>query len=275
MLLLSCKALATPELLNLADSLFSIQSYEEAITEYKRFSFFHPGDDERRGYTFYKIGLAYRAVGKWGEAIDALRASIQTTGNEYLKDERRIALATTLIANKEYSLAQLELLKVSSFSQYPDLRSSALYFQGITYIYTFNWEEAEEAFRGFYSNSDLKERDKILHLLSKACDLPYKSPKLAKWFSTLLPGSGQLYAGDLKNSLNAFLLNGLTTALLLREVSLKSYLGTSFTFLNLFWQYYQGNRYWAEKIARDYNQRLNYKRADEILQVLFEQEDLK
>ncbi|MBU1261741.1 tetratricopeptide repeat protein [bacterium] len=265
---MACEAFATDQVLGFADSLFDQKNYEEAITEYKRFIFFHPEDDEEKSYAFYKIGLSYREDHKWMEAIDTLRVSIQTTDNEYLKDERRITLATTLIAKGDYNLAQLELLKVSCFSQDSSLRLKALYFQGITHIYTFNWEGAQEAFREFYSNSELKEKEKILHLLSEARDLPYKSPKLAKMLSTLLPGSGQLYARDLKNSINAFLLNGLTTAILLKEFSGENYLNASLIFLELFWRYYQGNRYCAEKVVIDYNHRLNYKQAEKILQIL-------
>ena len=63
------------EALRLADTLFNLQSYDESITEYKRFLFFNPVD-ERAGYAYYKMGLAYRIEHDWKEAVDALETSI-------------------------------------------------------------------------------------------------------------------------------------------------------------------------------------------------------
>ncbi|MBC8460644.1 MAG: hypothetical protein H8D67_21885, partial [Deltaproteobacteria bacterium] len=196
------------EALRLADHLFDLQNYDESVTEYKRFIFFNP-EDKRVGDAFYKIGLAYRAERNWAEAIDALRMSIQKADSDKAKDERRIELGITLIASGNYNLAQLELLTVSEVSQYDSMRRKALYFQGVTDLYMFNWEDAQKRFNLFYSTFERQQRLDIDSLLVEARHLPSKSVRIAKILSTILPGAGQIYAGHWKNGLNALALNSL------------------------------------------------------------------
>ena len=263
----------TDQALNLADSLLNPQSYEESITEYKRFIFFNP-EDKRISYAFYKMGLAYRVQRNWTKAVDALRASIRTAVSDSLRDERRITLGTTLIASGDYSLVQLELLKVSQFSRYPSNRLRALYFQGVAYLYTFNWESARQAFKTFYSKGGQQacseEGKKVDALLVEAQRLPYKSAKVAKMLSTILPGAGQIYGGDWRNGLNALALNSLTATFLLRAILQRRQQDALMIFSFVFERYYLGNRYHAAEIIEDYNQSLSRQHAKKILQVLLE-----
>jgi len=261
------------EALRLADGLFDMQSYDESITEYKRFIFFNPVD-KRASYAFYKIGLAYRAEGHWAEAIDALKTAVNLTDDGKTKDERRIELGITLIASGNISFAQLELLKVSEFSQYPDMRRQSSYFQGIAYLYMFNWESARRDFRKYYSSSpekkDSEKARRIDALLDEAKYLPNKSVTIAKTLSTILPGTGQFYAGDWKNGLNALAINGLTTAFFLNSVLKKNYQDATLIFFLLFQRYYMGNRYRASSIVEKYNENLSRQHASKILQTLLE-----
>ena len=259
------------EALRLADALFNLQSYDESITEYKRFLFFNP-DDEHNGYAYYKIGLAYRAGHHWEKAVEALKTSIKLTDNGKLRDERTIELGITLIASGNYSLAQLELLKVSEFSQYQFMKREAYYFQGVTYLYMYNWEGALRAFETYYANSseqgNSEEAKKINDLLIEAQHLPYKSVTLAKTFSTVLPGTGQIYASDWRNGLNAMAINSLTAGILLNAVIKKKYQDAALIFLFLFQRYYLGNRYQAAESVKKYNDKLNRQHAQKIISIL-------
>ena len=105
----------------MADQLMDMGSSDEAITEYRRFLFFNPQGEET-GYALYRLGLAYRANRDWRNAIEAFESSISAAETPKIADERRIILGTTLIASGNQSLARLELLEVSEFSEYPLLR---------------------------------------------------------------------------------------------------------------------------------------------------------
>ena len=53
-------AIAEERPLSVGKHLFAQGNYDAAITEYKRFLYFHPSD-EGIGEVYYNIGLAYRA----------------------------------------------------------------------------------------------------------------------------------------------------------------------------------------------------------------------
>lgn len=257
--------------LNLAERFFDSGNYEEAITEYKRFIFFNSQSDSV-DYAYYKIGSAYRNQERWKESMDVLRQSIQTASNDSIRNEREIALAIVLIASGNYSIAEFQLLRIESFSPFLTLKRKAAFFRGIASLYEFKWKEAREAFRVYFASDSIAKSPRaaiiVDSLLSAAQDLNYKSPKLAKLLSTFLPGVGQMYAGDWHNGLNALAINSVTSYLLISNVIEGNYSGVFTIYLSLFLRYYYGNRYHAEKIAQDYNNRLNKKLAQNILEFL-------
>lgn len=257
------------------ESYFASEDYEAAITEYKRFIFFNP-QSESVNYAYYKIGIAYRNQGKWQESIEALKYSIQNAPNDSIKNEREIALAVVLMASGNYSDAEFQLLKIETFSKFLSLRYKATFFRGIACVYSHKWEEAKIAFQTFFKEYSLFKHSlnirNIDSLLLSTQNLKYKSPQLAKILSTILPGSGQFYVGDIRNGLNSLLINILTGYLLISSLINKDinnvYLGYS-----LFQRYYFGNRFHAERIAEDYNNRLNEKWSKNILKALQNEKD--
>ena len=253
--------------LNLANHFFEIGSYENAITEYKRFIYFNP-NDETISETFYKIGLAYRSQSNWKEALDAFRKSCANALNDSIRDERRITIGTTLIAKGNYSSAEFELLKISLFSKYTEVKKKAVFFLGVCYIYSFKWDEAEKSFTQYFLDSTLNHFSKIDSLLAQAKNFKYKSPNLAKWLSTFLPGSGQIYAGNWLNGINALIVNGLTTYLLFDALVDKRYEDVLITNITLFERYYKGNRYNTKKMIELRNKKTRQAYAQKVLEYL-------
>lgn len=263
--------------LNLAESLFESGNYEEAITEYKRFIFFN-SESEKLSTAYYKIGLSYRNEGRWEESINALQQAIQFSPTESIRNEMEMALAVILIASKNYSASEFQLLKIETSSSSPIMRKKAAFFRGIVYLYTFRWEEAKKAFHIYFSNETSVVDNfsiKIDSMLSIAKDLEYKSPATAKLFSTLLPGTGQLYVGDWRNGLNALMLNALTGYILFDSLIVGNYISATTLYLPIFQRYYTGNRYHTEKIAEAYNERLNKRFASDILHTILTASEIK
>ncbi len=265
--------------LTLADRLLESGNYDEAITEYKRFIFFNP-ECERTGYALYRMGLAHRAGREWQDAIEALRASVRTTKDVRTADERRIILATTLIASGNYSLARLELLRVSEFSEDPSLRLKSLYFTGIAALYMFDWDAAREAFLGspsarrafggFYSDYDdgrMTGRAREIESILLEARQSYKSVGLAKLLSTVIPGAGQMYAGDWRDGVNALMLNGVIIGLLGNAVYRRNPKDAALIF-PIFIRYYMGNRYRAEVDVRNYNDSLDRRNAWKVMDLV-------
>jgi tetratricopeptide (TPR) repeat protein len=253
--------------LGLADRLLENGNNESAVTEYMRFIYFNPNQEEV-STAYYRIAMAYRNQKKWTDAIEALKKSIAVTSSDSTRDERKISMAVIMIATANYSSAEFELLQVAYYSNFPCLKKKAFLFLGICYVYTNNWEESQKTFQEYFSDTQSLQRMKIDSLFFFSTKRHYKSPALAKWFSTFVPGAGQLYSGDIKNGINAMLVNALTTYLLVHSIFQKQYQDVLISYLTLFERYYQGNRYNAEKDAVFYNEKIRMEFRKSLLDYL-------
>ena len=259
--------------LTLADRLMGIGSYDEAITEYKRYIFFNPKGEDT-GHALYRMGLAYRMGRNWQKAIDAFRVYILTARDSRAVDEGRIVLGTTLIASGNYSLARLELLNVSEFSKYTSLRLKSMYFEGIASLYMSDWDAVNKAFGDFYSEYaevQMKERAKEIDSVLLKTQQSYRSVGTAKLLSSIFPGLGQIYAGDWRDGLNALALNGLAMGFLANAIYRRDY-KDAVLISSISLRYYMGNIYRAEVDVRRYNESLDRQSAMKILKLVSEDE---
>ena len=257
-------ALIAEELpLSLGGHLAAQGNHDAAITEYKRFLFFHP-DDARMSEVYYNIGLAYRAQGLWTEAATSLRTATYLANGDETKSEYQLELAVTLIAAQDYDLARLELVKVTMRAPSAQLYRRALFLQAVAYIYQFRWEEARESLRNYTTD------ERLDMLFDAATDIPLKSARLAKVLSSIFPGAGQVYVGDWKDGLNAIALNGALGFLTVDAILDGHYVDAALFGGFIFWRYYRGNTFRAGQAAERFNQREYRRAADAILQRLQE-----
>ncbi len=257
--------------LETARSLQAAGNAEGAVTEYMRYLFFHP-TGEKLSDVYFSLGKAYLDLNQWESAKDAWRQSVKLAANDSLKNARRISLAIQSLAHRNYSLAVLELLKVSSFGRQPQLRRKALFYLGVAELYLLEFDQAGTAFQAFFrGDSSQKGKEtwaKVEALLQRGEAIRPKSQILARWLSTFLPGLGQLYAGDLKNALNALALNGVLGYGVGRAFLEKDYIDAILEGGFLFQRYYMGNRFRAAQIARTRPQKKQRQIAKQILEVL-------
>jgi len=252
------------DVLTLADSLSMQGRHDEAITEYKRFIFFNP-DYADNAQVFYKMGLVYRAERDWHNAINAIETSIDLSQDPKNANERRLSLATTLIASKNYSLARLELVRILDSTNDNLLFRRALYFSGIISIYTFDWDSVSKNFGDFYSNNEkVKELNSTLHRTKES----YKSTTIAKILSTIIPGAGQVYTGNWRDGLNAFVLNGVFIGFIANSAYKKDYKDALLITFLLSYRYYTGNIYRAEKDVEKHNEAVDRRIAKEVLRIV-------
>jgi len=244
--------------LSLGRHLAAQGSYDAAITEYKRFLFFHPGDP-RVGEVYYNIGLAYRAESLWTEAIAALRAATHYAMDRESKSEYQLALAVTLIATKNYDLAELELIKVMLRNPSTGLHRRMLFLQGVLYIYQFRWEEARSVLREYTTDARLET------LFDAAVNTPQKSAGVASVLSRVLPGLGHIYVGDWRDGLNALLLNGALGFLIIDAVLDEHYTDAALWAGLVFMRYYQGATFRARTAVEQFNLQKSRQAAEALL----------
>lgn len=254
--------------LNLADRFFNLGFYEEAITEYKRYIHFNAATGEV-SYAYYKIGLAYRNKHNLKKSLEALEAAAQSAMSDSIREERKIDMAVTYIAEGKYDKAKFILLKLLSFSKIPEIKRKASLFLCVAYLYTYQWESAKDAIQIYFeeegNNAVAGELDS---LLSAAEDMNYKSPATAKWLSTFIPGIGQMYAGNVGDGINALLLNGANIYFIIYKLLKEEYGNAYIIYFFLFRRYYFGNIYRARKEAVEHNRKLNEHTADSVLTLL-------
>ncbi len=249
--------------LSLGRHLAEVGNYDAAITEYKRFLFFYP-DDPRVGEVYYDIGLAYRAGGLWTEALAALRTATHYAMDQETKSEYQLVLAVTLIATKNYDLAELELIKVMLRNPAAQLHRRMLFLKAVLYIYQFRWEEARNVGREYMTDERLEA------LFDAAADTPQKSANVASVLSKILPGLGHLYVGDWRDGLNALLLNGAFGFLTIDAILDEHYTDAALWVGLVLLRYYRGNTFRAEIAVEQFNARGSRQAAEALLQRLQE-----
>ena len=249
--------------LSLGRHLAEAGNYDAAITEYKRFLFFHP-DDPRTGEVYYNIGLAYRAQSLWTEAIAALRTATHYAMDRESKSEYQLTLAVTLIATKSYDLAELELIKVMLRNPSAPLHRRMLFLQTVLYIYQFRWEDARSVGREYTTDEQLEI------LFDAAVNVPQKSANVASVLSKVLPGLGHIYVGDWRDGLNALLLNGAFGFLTIDAVLDEHYTDAALWVGLVLLRYYRGNTFRAKTAVEQFNLQKSRQAAETLLQRLQE-----
>ncbi len=254
--------------LDLADRFFDLEFYDEAITEYKRYIHFNTATGEV-SYAYYKIGLAYRNKYNLKKSLEALEASAQSAISDSIREERKIDVAVTCIAEGRYDKAKFILLKLISFSKIVEIRRKASLFLGVAHIYCYEWESAKEALGTYFEEAgDTSFVHTVDSLFSSAENKNYKSPTTARWLSTFVPGTGQMYTGNVGNGVNALLINGANIYFIIYKLLKEEYGNAYLIYFFLFRRYYFGNIYYARKEAIDYNRRLNEQAADSLFNLL-------
>ena len=259
-------------LLSMADSLFIYENYDEAITEYKRYNFFHP-DSKNLDYIYQKIGLCYQRIGNFDKSMDAFYTSIILSDNDSLKNESRISIAVSNIAKANYHFALSELQNVVNNTNNPKIIRKANFLKTVTYIYLNNWVAASNSFQVFNNDPSFNSNNYIMFIdsiLNQGKELKLKSPQKAEILSTFLPGLGQFYNGSYKDALNAFALNGLNFYFTYYLINKDLYLQAGLYFLYFGVRYYNGNRYHARQGAIDFNDELSKKYKKQLLHSLIE-----
>jgi tetratricopeptide (TPR) repeat protein len=258
----------TDAALELAEKFFNANFYDEAITEYQRYIHFNPGTQEA-SYAYYKIALAYRNKYNLEESLKAMENAAQAALTDSIRNERKIDVAITYIAMEKYDKAKFTLLKLTSFSDNSEIKRKASLFLGVAHLYLYEWRSAKEALGIYFEekgNSQFAQA--IDSLLSSAKNLDYKSPKTARLLSTFIPGTGQIYSGNIGDGINSMLINDANIYFIIYKLLKEEYANAYLIYFFLFRRYYFGNIYYAKKGAIEHNRELNEERADSIFKLL-------
>ena len=247
--------MAEDPLLELADSLMLSRFYNDAITEYYRYSFFNSHssclDD-----IYSKVGFCFANQMKWDDAIEATDKSIFYAQNDSLIEQRKVDRAVMYLASGNIDKAQFYLKEIASSSTDIDVRDRASILLFLSLILNHDWQAAYDTYELEIKNQHI-ESVLLESSLINAINIDYKSPTIASLLSTLIPGMGQFYNGRWLAGFNAMALNGTFGYLTINSFIKERYTSGFLVFIFLFQRYYSGNRYQASHHAIKHNEMAN------------------
>lgn len=244
-----------------ADSLAALGRNATAISLYNRVTFF--GSDSIKAIVYNKEGKCFLADNKYPEAANCFELESRFLQNDSLKTKAILNKASCLLLNGDYGSALADLYSIKD-SITPALIKTKFFYQGIACFGMGKFDESEKYFLASIPNAADSAKQKIHQLFIKNKRI-YLSPNLARVLSIILPGAGQLYAGDFKNGISSLLVVGGFTALAINTAIVYSIPIAALATGSWALRYYAGGFQRAATITQ---KRINKKRQKIYLEVL-------
>ena len=185
-----------------ANQQFKMGNTEVAAAAYHRIAFFD--STNYKAYCLHQLAeIAYNKKSYY-TAIQYYQEANFTEKNDSLYKENILgeAYAYIMVTQYDFALASLDMLEDDSLIY---LRKKKNILYGYCHFELGNYTESE---RYLLLDEDSVTRSEIKHYFSDTASLAKPKEKKAKLLSAFIPGAGQLYAGDVKNGINSFLLIG-------------------------------------------------------------------
>ena len=252
-----------------ADFLYEQGDYFRAAGEYQRYLFFLPEEGTESQQIRYKIALCYRFAGDSEQAIQNFETLLRLHPHSQLASRVYYQIGATYFLTDRFDQSTRFLREVLPHMTDTQQHAEAEQLIGLSYLMQKQWSEAGEVFKTLQGSSVIAVREKAsvyLDYAEKGAHLPTRSPFLTGLFSTIVPGTGRLYAGfRIGDALTSLLTVGLTGWQAydgFRRDGLSSVKGwTLGTISGIF---YVGNIYGSVIAARVYNRHIE----DEFLTTL-------
>lgn len=243
-----------------ARSLYIQRRYNDAITEFYRCAFL-TDDTQVKAESYMGVGFCYRELDQLEQALVAFQKAKRFKPGPIQSQEIDMAVGTIMIYKGEYSLSQIQIIPIILAAQSDSIRVEALQLLIISAILEHDWAKVENYCKQFQLNN----YNTIIPILEKAKRQGKKSAEKAKWLSSLMPGLGQLYAGDYVNAVKSFLLNGFNFYIMGNFLYNKNYENALIYFLFIGERYYSGGRFRAGLAVKTAQEKRNSRFARELL----------
>ncbi|MDE0685914.1 MAG: tetratricopeptide repeat protein [Candidatus Poribacteria bacterium] len=238
-----------------AEQLFESGGYQAARLAYKRLLFYDT-NTEFRDIADYRIAQSYYYQSATTHAEALFREFSTKHPNSPLRFQSHLMLGQLHFDAGAYSLARTTLFGLLHTTNAPEVVEAAHYLRGWCYIHTTDWNKAISELRQAGTSQTGGHRGKkareLADILLEETPLPTKSPQVADWLSTVVPGSGQFYAGKIREGLLAAALNGTFIYLAVDAIRERRYVDCVGISL-IGWRFYWGNRTDARRFATEYN----------------------
>ena len=228
-----------------AEQLYAEEKYYDAITELKRLLYF-----EERGNYKYKanilIGKSYKQGGKFSDAVKHFTLAEINAANGHELFYSRIENVRVNILRRTTKQALDLIISLEDDDRFASRKDELNYWRGWAYIFADDWKNAAFSFGKINSEHELK-------LLAEKVEDEKYSVDFAKIISMIIPGAGQFYTGEYVSGLLSLGWNVLWGYLTINSfVDDRVFDGVMVGSL-LWFRFYNGNTYNAEKFAKEKN----------------------
>ncbi len=240
-----------------ADFLFEHGLYDDAITEYSRFIYANR-DDANRDYALFQKAVCYFKINDNIQARSTLNELAYSSRDQDNAFRARLILSLHYVATGDMKRGRFELQELQ--------RTATLDRQGLI-NYFFGWMDLidgeiesanlcfEKSFRDTLTPKRYQKRAYEIHRWFNAEDpeLPDKSPAIAAFASSILPGTGQMYAGSFADGINSMIINAGCGYLTISNFTAARYFQGAYILYFLWKRYYLGGISNAEARAIEFN----------------------
>lgn len=197
-----------------AEYLRSQKEYYRAITEYYR-GIYESNDPDFQNICRYRIGVCYLSGHQCKSAISlfqSLTHEIRLTDTS-LSELSRYRLAEAYYCAEEYKDAISTIQSLPSVAHSTSILQPAIYSGAICYL---KQQDCDNAIKLIKQHAAIWPDNTQFNDLSQAItnmkSIRFRKPAIAGVLSSIIPGSGQIYAGRLRDGLTAFVVNSLFIA---------------------------------------------------------------
>ena len=230
---------------NFAKQLYANENYYDSITELKRLLYF----DKSEAYNYKAnilIGESYKQGGKFADAVKHITLAEINAANSDELYYSRIENVRVNILRRTTNRALNLLNSLEDDDRFSSKKDELNYWRGWAYIFADEWENAAFSFGKIDTQHELK-------LLAEKVEDEKYSVNFAKISSMIIPGAGQFYTGEYVSGLLSLGWNVLWGYLTIKSfVDDRIFDGIIIGSL-LWFRFYNGNIYNAEKFAEEKN----------------------
>ena len=236
--------------------------YEQAVSLFQRVLFF--SDGPYRDKSFLALAECYSHMHESEKALRFYDLAYDNAESDSLANEILFKKASLKLLERRFMPALGDLFLVTSLSRTDSIRLSL--YLGTSYFGLKDFDRAQSYFLQCITPADSSSILKIDSLFHRNEKYHRLNPKAAKIMSIIVPGSGQLYTGHIKEGLNSLLLTGALAVLTVNTMIRLSYLDAMVSVFPWFYRYYAGGLNNAEELAMERIQ----EHESEIYQALLE-----
>lgn len=265
---LSLAAQNLEETWSFGEELMVLGQYESAALTFERILLF----DKEKQYpeAIIKVADCHKRSGNYIQAAGFYQQAYFAVKSDSLQNEMILQKTFCLLQGREFQAALAELFHLSPNGSEAYLNRRDFYL-GIAHFGAERFAEAEKHFKSWLErsaeNSSRAEEDLAI-LFDENDKISRLNPRKARMMSLIIPGSGQIYAGDWRNGLNSLAITGGLYYLFFINAQQTTYWESLLIVFPWFQRYYSGGMDAAYRITKNKKAARRADKYREIIQLL-------